>query len=112
MGNLVNNVCYPTIQEARKAYCSTFDLSQMEGTSFYTATCNSTAFSTANMNVCVRLNGGGCLTRTQPYPTMPTCDHDGGITLAYDWFIASIAFLVIVWGGKKLIQLFDTHHLE
>ena len=112
MGFLNNNICYPTIAQARQNQCNSFYQTQLQGTSIYTATCDSTTFTTANMSICVRLNGGGCLTRTEPYPPMPTCDHDGGVTLAYDWFLASITFLIIVWGGKQLIKLFTTHHNE
>lgn len=112
MGALFQNVCYPTQAMARAQACSGFDVKVMATTNLYTSECTSTDFTVANMSICKRTNGGTCVTTSQPWPVTPTCDHDGGVTLSYDYFLASLTFLCIVWGGKKLVQLFDTHHAE
>lgn len=108
MGALFQNVCYPDQASARQQACAQFDLKVGATTNVYTTQCTSTTFTTATMSLCTRTNGGTCTTRTQPWPVTPACDYDGGVSLGYDWFLASIAFLVICWGGKKLINLFDT----
>ena len=112
MGALFQNVCYPTQAIARAQACSNVDVKVMATTNLYTTECTSTDFTTANMTLCKRTNGGTCTTVAQPWPVTSVCTHDGGVTLAYDWFLASIAFLCIVWGGKKLIQLFDHNTIE
>lgn len=112
MGALYQNVCYPTQEAARAHACSSFDVRAMQGADLYTTQCNSTAFDTTAMDLCKRTNGGICATVSQPWPPTPECSHDGGVSLSYDWFLASIAFLVVCWGGKKLIQLFDTNTID
>ena len=110
MGALYKNVCYPTQDQARLEHCSQAGTSILVTTNMYTSECTSTVFTGATMSICKRTNGGACTVQTQPWPLTPACAHDGGVSLAYDWFIASIVFLVICWGGKKLIQLFDHEH--
>jgi len=112
MGALYKNVCYSNQDYARAEACSDFSSNVMATTNLYTSECTSTVFTGTTMNICKRTNGGTCTTITQPWPQTPSCAHDGGVTLAYDWFLASIAFLVICWGGKKLIQLFDHEHVQ
>jgi hypothetical protein len=111
MGALFNNVCYPSQDIARQNACSQFDLKNSVGENLYTNECSSVTFSEP-MSICKRTNGGACTTITQPWPAMPVCDHDGGVSLSSDYFLAALAFLCIVWGGKKLIQLFDHHHAD
>lgn len=112
MGALFNNVCYDTQYQARAQACSGFDSKVMATTNLYTSECTSTTFTAATMSICKRTNGGACTTVAQPWPVTPVCDYNGGVTLAYDWFLASITFLVIVWGGKKLINLFSTPTID
>lgn len=112
MGALFNNVCYPSQDLARQTVCSNFDVKNSVSTNLYTSECTSTVFNGATMSICKRTNGGACTTIAQPWPVTPVCDHDGGVGLSYDYFLASLAFLCIVWGGKKLIQLFDHHHAD
>jgi hypothetical protein len=107
MPALYKNVCYPTVEAARQEACSSFDTKVMATTNLYTSECTSTVFNTANMTICKRTNGGTCANVSQPWPVTPNCTYDGGVTLAYDWFLASIALVITVWGGRKLIQLFD-----
>jgi len=110
MGYLYRDVCYPKQADARQVACSKFDAKVMVSTNLYTAECTSTVYTGANMSICKRTNGGACTTVSPPWPTMPTCAHDGGVSLSYDYFLAAITVLAAVWGGKKLIQLFDVHH--
>lgn len=112
MGAQFNNVCYPTEAAARQEACARFDAKVMATTNLYTSECTSAVFTGTTMNICKRTNGGTCTTITQPWPVTPACTHDGGITLAYDWFLGSVALLVIAYGGKKLIQLFDNTTTE
>jgi hypothetical protein len=107
MGAQFNNVCYPTEAAARQEACARFDAKVMATTNLYTSECTSTVFTGTTMAICKRTNGGTCTTINQPWPVTPACTHDGGITLAYDWFLGSVALLAIAYGGKKLIQLFD-----
>ena len=108
MGALFQNVCYPDQSAARQQACAKFDAKVMATTNLYTTECTSTTYTAATMSLCKRTNGGTCTTVAQPWPVTPPCDYEGGVSLGYDWFLASIAFLVICWGGKKLINLFDT----
>ena len=112
MGTKFKDVCYPTQDDARQASCGSFGASVMSGSDLHTSECSSVSYSAAMMDICKRTNGGVCTTIAQPWPNMPTCSHDGGVSLSYDYFLAGITLLAIVWGGKKLIQLFDNHHAE
>lgn len=112
MGALYKNVCYPTQSLARQESCTQFDSKNMVGANLYTSECTSTVYTTANMAICKRTNGGVCTTVAQPWPFTPSCSHDGGVSLAYDWFLASMALVAVVWGGKKLIQLFEHNTVE
>jgi hypothetical protein len=112
MGALYKNVCYPTQEVARAQACSSFDAKVMATTNLYTTECTSTTFTTTTMALCKRTNGGACTTVAQPWPVTPPCDHDGGVTLSYDYFLAVIPALAVIWGLKKLIDLFSAPHTE
>lgn len=112
MGYLFKNVCYPTQDAARAQACATFDAKVMATTNLYTSECTSTAFTGATMTVCKRTNGGACTNVSPPWPVTPPCDYEGGVTLAYDYFLAALGFLVVVWGSKKLMELFTAPTIE
>lgn len=112
MGALYQNVCYPTQEAARAQACSTFDAKVMATTNLYTTECTSTAFTGTTMTLCKRTNGGTCTNINQPWPVTPVCDHDGGVSLSYDYFLAVIPALCVIWGLKKLIELFNTPHTD
>jgi len=112
MGALFKNVCYPTQEQARQQSCSEFSAQVMATTNLYTTECTSTAFTGTTMALCKRTNGGNCATVNQPWPVTPVCDYDGGITLATDFFLAGIGLLIVVWGAKKLLQIFDHSPIE
>jgi hypothetical protein len=112
MGALFQNVCYPDALTAKQSLCSGVYSSTLQGADIYSSECATTDFSDVAMTVCKRTNGSTCATVSQPWPTLPDCSFEGGVSLAYDWFLASITFVVIVWGGRKLIQLFDHPTIE
>lgn len=112
MGALYRDTCYPTQEAARAQACATFDAKVMATTNLYTTECTSTVFTGATMSLCKRTNGGACTSITQPWPVTPACDHDGGVSLSLDYFYAVLALFVVVWGLKKLLQLFDRPHVE
>lgn len=109
MGLLYKNVCYPTQDLARSASCSDVAFTYSSGTNVFTRECNS-AVTSASMTVCTRQNGGNCTSTSMPWPLYPVCTFDGGTTFARDWFGVALIMLAIVWGGKKTIQLFESHH--
>jgi hypothetical protein len=112
MGALFQNVCYPTQEMARVSACSGSHSQSLIGTDVFTSECTSSDFTGATMELCKRTNGGACVTVTSPWPSTPLCDHAGGVTLSYDYFLVALAFLCVVWGGKQLIKLFDHHHAD
>ena len=112
MGYQYQNVCYPDQQTARVTACAQFDAKTIFSGDLITAECVSTDFTGPDMTLCKRTNGGTCATVSQPWPITATCDHDGGVSLAYDWFLASMAFFCIVYGSKRLMDLFDKPHIE
>lgn len=112
MGALYRNTCYATQADARAEICASFDAKVMATTNLYTSECTSTVFTGATMNICKRTNGGACTNQTQPWPVTPTCNYEGGTTLAYDYFLGALGFLVVVWGSRKLMELFTAPTIE
>lgn len=112
MGALFRDTCYPTQEIARAQACAMFDAKVMASSNLYTSECTSTVFTGATMAICRRTNGGNCTTSNQPWPITPACEHDGGVSLSLDYFYAALAFLVVVWGLKRLLQLFDRPTIE
>jgi hypothetical protein len=112
MGSLFQNVCYPTQAQALTSACSVAGSRNSVGADVFTSECVSSDNGAGGFEMCNRVNGGTCASTAQPWPVLPSCDHDGGVSLSYDYFLVALALLCAVWGGKKLIQLFDTHHAE
>lgn len=110
MGYLHQGVCYPELPQARREVCGQASQQWQSGSTIYTSSCTSTDFNTDSMTVCRRADGGACNTVAIPYPSFPSCDHSAGADLAYDWGIAAIAILVVIYGGKQLMRLFEVHH--
>lgn len=110
MGALFKNTCYPSQEEARTQACNSLDVKVMSGGTLFTSECTSSVYTDATMTVCKRTDGGACTNVPQPWPDTPTCDYAGGSTLALDWFYVLITFLIIVYGFKRLIALFDAPH--
>lgn len=112
MGFLFQNVCYPSDTLAKQAACSGAGGVWGQNTTVLTTECTNTTFTATTMTMCRRSNGGTCTTFTQPYPAFSSCTFDGGPAYAMDWLYVAMAVLVIVWGGKRLINLFDSPHAE
>lgn len=122
MGFLFNNVCYPDMQTANTAECSLLTKSSIDSSgqlvqlSCFNAPVPTFPGMLPNGNgtyYMTKYTDGIFVSQYQvPASFYPECLHDGGVTLAYDYFLAAITFLCIVWGGKKLIQLFDNHHAD
>lgn len=112
MGALFQNVCYPDQASARQQACAQFDARVMATTNLYTTECTSTTYTAATMSLCKRTNGGACTTVPQPWPVTPPCDYSGGVTLGYDWFLASMAFVIVCWAARKLINLFTNDTVQ
>ncbi len=132
MGVLHKGVCYPDTQTAKKEFCSSFytlwggssstTISTGNGNgnannsttvttqTFSSLECMATNFEIPTLPICRRLNGGSCVAGTTTYPTFTPCDHAGSQDLAYEWFLIALGLLVVVWGGKQLVRLFDFHH--
>lgn len=110
-GVLHKGVCYPAQADARQAACSDYPLIWAVGSSSYSLSCSASVdLSAASMSMCKSIDGGECVTVSQAWPSMPDCDYSGGAAVALDWGLVSMALLVTIWGWKKLIRLFDTHH--
>ena len=109
-GSLHRGVCYPSQTDARQAACSDYPLVWAAGSSTYSLTCSpSVDLSATAMTMCRSVDGGTCLTLSQPWPYMPDCDFSGG-NFAADFGIVSLALFVTIYGGKQIIRLFENHH--
>lgn len=108
---LYNGTCYPSPLIARSAVCSASNSFQSIGSTVYSSECVSLPTDT-NMTICTRVNGGACVGRSQPWPYMAGCTFDGGTSLATDYLALAMGFLVIIWGGKKLVDLFEISHTD
>jgi hypothetical protein len=84
----------------------------MVGADVFTLECVNADNGASGFEMCSRTNGGTCTASVQPWPVLPSCDHSGGVSLSYDYFLVALTLLCAVWGGKKLIQLFDTNHAD
>lgn len=111
MGALYKNVCYPDSVSARQAVCSDYVARSTDG-AVWSSSCTSTVFTGSTMSVELLMDGALNKSFTQAWPVTPDCDFEGGVSLAYDYFLVAITFLCIVWGGKKLLQLFDHSHAD
>ena len=109
MGALFKGVCYPDPAVAKAEVCNAQWVTWGSGDNVMTAECTSSNFDLPSMSVCRRTNGGICTTSSTPYPAFSPCDYAGSQNLAYEWFLMALGLLVVVWGGKQLMKLFDSH---
>lgn len=111
MGYLHKGVCYPAQVDARVAACSDYPLTWGDAAGLHSVQCSATIdFSSTSMTLTRTTDGASPVTIVQPWPTQPDCNFSGSTDLAYDWMGAALLLLAIVWGGKRLINLFDQHH--
>jgi len=76
MGYLFRGVCYPTQSDARKAECSAYSNITQASTNVYTTQCSSAVFTGPTVSLCLRTNGGTCVTRTVPVQPDIACAFD------------------------------------
>lgn len=109
MGYLYKNVCLPTLEQAQLNECQDFTNVSYVGSDIYRHTCQP---SQGGYSVVTELNG--TVTQTIPLSAIdyPTCDYVGGVGISYDYFLLALVLLSVIWGGKKLIQLFEFHHVD
>ncbi|QTD44303.1 hypothetical protein [Ottowia testudinis] len=107
MSALYQGVCYPSVEAARKTACSSASLSWGAGESSFSLDCTSLEFSSTQMELCKRQDGGSCLMIQRPYPDFPECNYSGGSGMAVDWLYLVLPIMAGLWGLKKLINLFD-----
>ena len=110
MGFLYKGACFPTVEQARAEQCAQSGSVWGSTTSAYTIECTNTAFNTATMNMCRRLNGAACTSYTQPFQTYPSCTHDGSVTTAIDYFGAFLGVMTILYVGSRLKNYFWGKH--
>lgn len=111
MPALYRGVCYPTTAQAKAEHCSQTLAAWGSGSTAYTLECVPDADPSApTYGACVRVNGSACTTSSVAYPSFPECDYEGGASVAYDWGLSALALLVVIYGGKQLIRLFEVHH--
>lgn len=109
MGNLYKGVCYPELLNAKLEACSAQSLVWGVNQTFYSSQCEASQSSGNFMMIVLKKDGKTFNTLKQDYPTFSQCDHTGTSGLAYEWFLMAMGLLVIVWGGKQLLRLFENH---
>lgn len=111
MGSLYKGICYPTLIDAKNNICSTFSGSSLTvENNVSTYSCSFEYIQNDRMIVFKYLDGIEVGYAKLDWPQVPDCDFAGTSDLAYEWFIIALSFLVVVWGGKQLLKLFDVHH--
>ena len=111
-GYLFKGVCYPSAPDARQAACSEFPLTWASGTSVYSLACSpGIDLDAASMSMCRQTDGAACVTSSQAWPTFPDCNFSGTADLVTDWGFLAMSLLVVIWGGKRLAAIFNTHHV-
>lgn len=110
MGALFQGTCYPTAAGARRDHASKSSQVVLSGTTVYST--EVTAIGSATFTLCARTNGGTCTSRTVQAAdaVYPACSFEGGSDLALDWGYVALALFVVIYGGKQLIRLFESHH--
>lgn len=111
MGFLHKGICYPTQADARVSACSDYPVTWGDGSSVHSLQCSASIdFAASTMTLTRTTDGASPVTIVQPWPTQPECNFAGSTDFAADWFAVALLFLAVVWGGKKLIGIFDQPH--
>ena len=109
MGSLYKGVCYPDLQSAQREVCSAQSQTWGVTDTVFSATCSVEQSDENRIVVYLKKNGETYNYFKQEYPVFAECDHTGGSGLAYEWFLVAMGLLVVVWGGKQLLRLFENH---
>lgn len=110
-GFLFKGVCYPSLTDARQAACSEFPLTWASGTSVYSLSCSpGLDLEASSMSMCRQTDGGTCATTSQPWPSMPDCNFAASADMVADWGAIGMTVLVVIWAGKRLVEIFNVHH--
>ena len=107
MGALYLGVCYPTAEAAKKAICSNAGQLQLDGGDMHASGCVSTDFSLPTFDVATATNGSLNAVHTFGYPDFMDCEHTFTGELILDWLAALLFLAAVLWGMRKLIELFS-----
>lgn len=111
-GYLFKGVCYASQPDARQAACSEYPLTWASGTSVYSLSCSpGINLESTSMSMCRQADGGSCVTTSQAWPSFADCNFSASSDLVLDWGFVAMSLLVVIWGGKRLAALFNTHHV-
>ena len=111
MGSLFKGVCYPDFQEVKNQSCSQYSGQTIRDDGIvFSYWCAAEYVEKDSMYVYKAKNGEAFEMSPYPWPVVTDCDYSGTTDLAYEWFLLAMGLLVVVWGGKLLIRLFESHH--
>ena len=110
-GVLFQGICYPTEQHARTAACSEYRFHYGDASgNYYTIEC--TDDKGGDMKLCKRTNNEPCVFQHFRWPYFLECDYFGGTNLALDWLYIVLPVMVLLWGLKRVIHIFDVPRAE
>ncbi len=108
MGYSHKGICYPTEQQAETAYCESWTQTGLSSTGdLISSRCTGVSGGVATVE---RLNGATIATVNVPAPTFAPCEHDGGVSMALDYWYLALGFCAVLWGAKQLHNLFRGRH--
>lgn len=111
MGSLYKSVCYPDYQLVKDQACASFGFTWADaGSSVNTASCDVASLASPSMSVLKFRSGVQVDQFLTPWPSDNPCQFSGASEFALEWFAIVISLLVVVWGGKLIVKLFDSHH--
>lgn len=101
---LYKGVCYATQQDARVAACS--DHYYLMPTA--SGTVREWCISSTGSSMMVQKDVAGTSSYFfVSYPSMPDCNHSGGVDYAAYWMGAALLLFVTLFGIRRLIELFS-----
>lgn len=93
------------------AACSEYPVMWGSGASAYSLSCApGIDFEAPSMSICRQVDGSACAVTLQPWPSFPECDFAASGDLVASWGVISMTVLVVIWAGKRVIELFTVHH--
>lgn len=106
MGKLYNGVCFADAPTVKQHFAADFSKSWGSGPTLYTSEVTTSDFSGDGFTVCVRADGGACVTTAHTFPVFSECDYGAGSVLAMEYFPLILGFLVVVWVASHIKNLF------